>query len=96
MVIGEPGPAVRTAALQPAQEHHEQGGESTNSALSHAGGKRTRHVDLDLREVVALAPLAVLAIVIGLYPESVLGLLRGSVTVLLAEVAGTGAVAGRP
>ena len=44
---------------------------------------------------VAIIGLALLAVVIGLYPESVLGFLRASVTQLLAAVAGGGGVAGR-
>ncbi|AMY06942.1 NADH-quinone oxidoreductase subunit M [Luteitalea pratensis] len=53
-------------------------------------------LDLNIREVVTLAPLVALAVVIGLYPESVLGVLRGSVTQLLADVASSGGIAGRP
>ena len=59
-------------------------------------GVRGVRLDLNVREVATLAPLVVLAVVIGLYPESVLGILRGSVTQLLAEVASTGGIAGRP
>ena len=39
-----------------------------------------------------LAPLALLALVIGLYPESVLGFLRASVTQLLAALPASGRV----
>ena len=39
--------------------------------------------------------LVVLAVVIGLYPESVLGFLRASVTQLLAAVSSPGGIAGR-
>jgi NADH-quinone oxidoreductase subunit M len=53
-------------------------------------------LDLDVREIATLAPLVVLAVLIGVYPESVLGVLRGSVTELLAAVAGGGGIAGRP
>ena len=59
-------------------------------------GVRGLRLDLNVREVATLAPLVVLAVVIGLYPESVLGVLRASVTQLLAEVASTGGIAGRP
>jgi NADH-quinone oxidoreductase subunit M len=52
--------------------------------------------DLNAREVATLAPLALLALIIGLYPESVLGFLRASVTQLLAAAAAPGGVAGRP
>ena len=52
-------------------------------------------VDLNAREVATLAPLALLALVIGLYPESVLGFLRASVTQLLGAVAGPGEVVGQ-
>jgi NADH-quinone oxidoreductase subunit M len=52
----------------------------------------TLRLDLNAREVATLAPLVVLALVIGLYPESVLSFLRVSVTQLL--MAG-GDVAGR-
>ena len=53
------------------------------------------HLDLNAREVATLAPLAFLVLVLGLYPESVLGFLRASVTLLLAAVGGPGAVVGR-
>jgi NADH-quinone oxidoreductase subunit M len=55
---------------------------------------RALRLDLNAREVATLAPLAMLAVVIGLYPESVLGFLRASVTQLLGAVAATGDVAG--
>ena len=60
-------------------------------------GARLRglRLDLNVREVATLAPLVVLAVVIGLYPESVLGFLRASVTQLLAAVASSGGIAGR-
>jgi NADH-quinone oxidoreductase subunit M len=54
-------------------------------------GLRALGLDLNAREVATLAPLVVLALVIGLYPESVLGFLRASVTQLLMA----GDVAGR-
>src|SRR5881296_663935 len=44
-------------------------------------------LDLTAREVATLAPLALLVVVIGLYPEVVLGFLRTSVEQLLAAVA---------
>jgi NADH:ubiquinone oxidoreductase subunit 4 (subunit M) len=53
------------------------------------------HLDLNVREVATLAPLAVLAVVIGLYPDSVLSFLRVSVTQLLAAVSSSGGIAGR-
>ena len=52
-------------------------------------------LDLNAREVATLAPLAVLAVVLGLYPEAILGVLRASVTQLLTAVA-SGEVAGNP
>jgi NADH-quinone oxidoreductase subunit M len=52
-------------------------------------------LDLTAREVATLAPLALLVVVIGLYPEVVLGFLRTSVEQLLAAVAVPGALAGR-
>src|SRR5438093_5572509 len=52
------------------------------------------HLDLNAREVATLAPLALLALVIGFYPELVLGFLRASVTQLLAAVPASGGVAG--
>ena len=58
-------------------------------------GVEALRLDLDIREVATLAPLAVLAVVIGLYPEFVLGVLRASVTQLLAAVASNGGIAGR-
>jgi NADH-quinone oxidoreductase subunit M len=56
---------------------------------------RDLRLDLNAREVATLAPLAVLAVVIGLYPESVLGFLRTSVGQLLTIAGGSGVVAGR-
>jgi NADH-quinone oxidoreductase subunit M len=53
-------------------------------------------LDLNAREVATLAPLAVLALVLGLYPEAVLGVLRPSVAQVLTAVATTGEVAGVP
>jgi NADH-quinone oxidoreductase subunit M len=56
---------------------------------------RSLHLDLNFREAVTLAPLAVAAVVIGVYPESVLGFLRESVTQLLATLSTPGGIAGR-
>ncbi|MBI3263218.1 MAG: NADH-quinone oxidoreductase subunit M [Acidobacteria bacterium] len=56
-------------------------------------GLRALRLDLNAREVATLVPLVVLALVIGLYPESVLGVLRASVTQLI--LAASGDVAGR-
>jgi NADH-quinone oxidoreductase subunit M len=57
-------------------------------ALGDAGpGVRGLRLDLNVREVATLLPLVILAVVIGLYPESVLGFLRVSVTELLATIA---------
>jgi NADH-quinone oxidoreductase subunit M len=53
------------------------------------------HLDLNAREVATLAPLVLLALVIGLYPECVLGFLRASVTQLLTAVSAPGAAGGR-
>jgi NADH-quinone oxidoreductase subunit M len=58
-------------------------------------GLRDLRLDLNAREVATLLPLAVLALVIGLYPEVVLSFLRSSVTQLLAAVAAQADVAGR-
>jgi NADH-quinone oxidoreductase subunit M len=51
-------------------------------------------LELNAREAATLVPLALLALVIGFYPESVLGFLRASVGHLLTA-AGSGVVAGR-
>jgi NADH-quinone oxidoreductase subunit M len=40
-------------------------------------------LDLDAREIATLLPLVAMALVIGLYPESVLGFVRGPVAQLL-------------
>ena len=45
-------------------------------------------LDLNAREVATLAPLAILALLIGLYPESVLSFLRAPVTHLLVRIGG--------
>jgi NADH-quinone oxidoreductase subunit M len=58
-------------------------------------GVRGLRLDLNAREIATLAPLVVLAVLIGLYPESVLGVLRASVTQLLATVSSSGGIAGR-
>jgi NADH-quinone oxidoreductase subunit M len=52
------------------------------------GLQALRDLDLNAREVATLAPLALLAVLIGLYPESVLGFLRVSVAQLLNVVGG--------
>ena len=54
---------------------------------------RELRLELNAREAATLAPLAVLAVTIGLYPEIVLGFLRESVGHLLTTVATPGAVA---
>jgi NADH-quinone oxidoreductase subunit M len=57
-------------------------------------GLRELRLDLNVREVATLAPLAFLALALGLQPELVLGYLRTSVTQLLAGVAATSGGAG--
>ncbi|MGH9334356.1 MAG: proton-conducting transporter membrane subunit, partial [Vicinamibacteria bacterium] len=49
-------------------------------------GLRGLGLDLNAREVATLAPLVLMALVIGLYPESVLGFLRAPVARLLEAV----------
>ena len=56
---------------------------------------RGLRLDLDAREIATLAPLAALAVVIGLYPESVLGFLHASVIELLTIANASGVMAGR-
>ena len=58
-------------------------------------GLRGLSLDLNLREMITLAPLAVLAVVIGLYPELVLSFLRVSVEQLLLGVSAAGESVGR-
>src|SRR5207245_1202844 len=53
-------------------------------------GLRGLRLELNAREVATLAPLVLLVLVIGFHPESVLGILRASVTQLLGAVAGDG------
>jgi NADH-quinone oxidoreductase subunit M len=50
-------------------------------------GLRGLRLDLNVREVATLAPLVLMALVIGLYPEIVLGFLRASVAQLLVASA---------
>ena len=57
-------------------------------------GLRALRLDLDLREVATLAPMAALVLTIGLYPESVLGFLRTSVAQLVVASAASAAVVG--
>jgi NADH-quinone oxidoreductase subunit M len=58
-------------------------------------GLKGQRLDLNAREVATLTPLAALVLVIGLYPESVLGYLRASVAGLLAALgAASGVSAG--
>jgi NADH-quinone oxidoreductase subunit M len=54
-----------------------------------------RHLEIKAREFATLAPLAVLALVLGLYPDGVLDVLRESVGQLLATVTAPGGIAGR-
>ena len=58
-------------------------------------GLRGLSLDLNFREMITLAPLAVLAVVIGLYPELVLSFLRVSVEQLLLGVSSAGESVGR-
>jgi len=58
-------------------------------------GLRGLSLDLNFREMITLAPLAVLAVVIGLYPELVLSFLRVSVEQLLLGVSAAGESVGR-
>jgi NADH-quinone oxidoreductase subunit M len=51
-------------------------------------GLRALRLDLNAREVATLVPLVLLALVIGLYPESVLGFLRASVAPLILAAPG--------
>jgi NADH-quinone oxidoreductase subunit M len=60
-----------------------------------SGLRELLHLDLNAREIATLAPLALLVLAIGLYPESVLGFLRASVTQLLAAATASGGVLGR-
>jgi NADH-quinone oxidoreductase subunit M len=55
----------------------------------------TIRLDLNFREFATLAPLAVLALVIGLYPESVLGFLRASIADLVAALPHQGGAVGQ-
>ena len=55
---------------------------------------RALRLDLNVREIATLTPLAILTVVIGLYPESVLGFLQASVSQLLVAVAATSEAAG--
>ncbi|PWT81362.1 MAG: NADH-quinone oxidoreductase subunit M [Blastocatellia bacterium] len=55
---------------------------------------RALRLDLNGREVMTLAPMALLVVVIGLYPESVLSFLRVSVGQLLVAVPAAVGVAG--
>lgn len=57
-------------------------------------GLRQLRLELNAREAATLAPLVLLALVIGLYPASVLGFLHSSVTQLLAAVAAPDVLAG--
>jgi NADH-quinone oxidoreductase subunit M len=50
-------------------------------------------LEIKAREIATLAPLGVLAIVLGLYPDAVLAVLRESVGQLLAAVAAPGEIA---
>jgi NADH-quinone oxidoreductase subunit M len=57
-------------------------------------GLQALRLELDLREVATLAPMAALALTIGLYPESVLSFLRVSVAQLLVASAQVGIAVG--
>jgi NADH-quinone oxidoreductase subunit M len=52
------------------------------------------HLEVSPGEIATLTPLALLALVLGLHPDSVLGFLRASVAELLAAVAATSGGAG--
>ncbi len=51
-------------------------------------------LDLNAREIATLAPLVILALLIGLHPESVLAFLRASVTELVSAASATNGLAG--
>jgi NADH-quinone oxidoreductase subunit M len=64
--------------------------------LGEAGpGVRGRGLDIGVREVATLVPLVLLAVILGVYPESILSFLRVSVAELLTTVTATGEVVGR-
>jgi NADH-quinone oxidoreductase subunit M len=50
-------------------------------------GLRELRLDINAREIATLLPLVVMALVIGLYPESVLGFIRAPVAQLLSAIA---------
>ncbi len=49
-------------------------------------GLRELRLDINAREIATLLPLVVMALVIGLYPESVLGFIRAPVAQLLSAI----------
>jgi NADH-quinone oxidoreductase subunit M len=55
-------------------------------------GLRGLRLEVNAREVATLVPLALLALIIGLHPESVLGFLRASVAQLLTAAPGGGSL----
>jgi NADH-quinone oxidoreductase subunit M len=57
-------------------------------------GLRGLSLDLNAREIATLAPLAILVLFLGFYPESVLGFLRPSVAHLLVTMPSAGEMAG--
>jgi len=59
-----------------------------------SGLRELLDLDLNAREAATLAPLALMALVIGLYPDAVLGFLRASVTQLMV-LSGASGAAGR-
>jgi len=59
-------------------------------------GLRLDLFDLNAREVATLAPLAILAVALGLYPDAVLGVLRASVAQLLTGMAAARNAGGSP
>jgi NADH-quinone oxidoreductase subunit M len=66
-------------------------------ALGEPGpGVKGLRLDVNAREIATVTPLVLLAVVIGLYPDSVLGFLRPAVVALLATVATAGQAGAAP
>ena len=63
------------------------GNDGANDGASGGGGDRHTVRDLNLREVVTLAPLAVACLVLGLYPKPMLDTLAAPAKALVQSVA---------
>lgn len=89
------GPLVEPAGHAGPHEHgHGAGGAAHHGSTSH--GHLALPRDLSFREIAVLSPLAVLCVVLGVYPTPMLEGLNGSVDITVSTLQAYGHGTGRP